>query len=79
MQEDNPKRYRLNGHDLFWHVEQGLLANLSSDKEKILAFSAIKYLVRYPYKNGVQDLDKAIDCLNQLRGFVDDTRTQDTK
>lgn len=28
---------------------------------------AVKYLYRYPRKNGKQDLDKAIECLAMLR------------
>ena len=28
---------------------------------------AVKYIYRYPRKNGLQDLDKAIECLTMLR------------
>lgn len=28
---------------------------------------AVKYIYRYPKKNGLQDLDKAIECLTMLR------------
>lgn len=30
---------------------------------------AVKYLYRYPKKNGLQDLDKAIECLTMLREY----------
>ncbi len=30
---------------------------------------AVKYIYRYPQKNGLQDLDKAIECLTMLRGI----------
>lgn len=30
---------------------------------------ATKYIYRYPRKNGLQDLDKAIECLTMLRGI----------
>lgn len=30
---------------------------------------AVKYIYRYPQKNGLQDLDKAIECLTMLRDF----------
>lgn len=30
---------------------------------------AVKYIYRYPQKNGLQDLDKAIECLTMLRVF----------
>ncbi len=30
---------------------------------------AVKYIYRYPRKNGLQDLDKAIECLTMLRGI----------
>ncbi len=29
--------------------------------------SAAKYVWRWPLKNGVEDLDKAIDCLQKLK------------
>lgn len=28
---------------------------------------AFKYLWRFPYKNGVQDIDKCIECLTNIR------------
>lgn len=31
---------------------------------------AIKYLYRYPKKNGLQDIEKAIECLQRLRAIV---------
>lgn len=29
--------------------------------------SALKYLWRWPWKNGAQDIDKAADCLRRLK------------
>ena len=31
---------------------------------------AVKYLYRYPRKNGDQDLDKAIQCIKMLRDYL---------
>ncbi|WP_124061654.1 DUF3310 domain-containing protein [Gordonibacter sp. Marseille-P4307] len=31
---------------------------------------ALKYVWRWPRKNGLQDIDKAIECLSQLRALV---------
>lgn len=31
---------------------------------------AFKYVWRWPHKNGVQDIDKAIECLTELRKVV---------
>lgn len=31
---------------------------------------AFKYIWRWPHKNGVQDIDKAIECLTELRKAV---------
>ena len=31
---------------------------------------AFKYVFRWPRKNGVQDIDKAIECLTELRKAV---------
>lgn len=33
---------------------------------------AFKYLWRWPWKNGRQDIEKAIQCLTYLRNEVDD-------
>lgn len=32
---------------------------------------ALKYAFRWPHKNGVQDIDKAIQCLRELRKEMD--------
>lgn len=39
----------------------------SAGIEAYLIGCAVKYIYRYPKKNGLQDLDKAIECLNLLR------------
>ena len=33
-------------------------------------FNLAKYVYRYPKKNGVQDIDKAIECLQRLKKVV---------
>ena len=33
---------------------------------------AFKYIWRWPHKNGVQDIDKAIECLTELRKAVEE-------
>lgn len=38
--------------------------------EAYLLGCSIKYMYRYPMKNGAQDLDKAIQCLKMLREFL---------
>lgn len=32
---------------------------------------ALKYVFRWPRKNGIQDIDKAIQCLTELRRAVE--------
>lgn len=38
---------------------------------------AVKYIYRYPRKNGLQDLDKAIECLSMLRRIEAKEKGQD--
>lgn len=41
-----------------------------SGTEKYWYGCAIKYIFRWPMKNGVEDIDKAIQCLYYLRSEV---------
>tara|TARA_R110002020_G_scaffold224836_2_gene434719 strand:+ start:397 stop:612 length:216 start_codon:yes stop_codon:yes gene_type:complete len=34
-----------------------------------LQMNAIKYITRYPFKNGIEDLDKAIHTLQRLKEY----------
>lgn len=54
-----------NGKDLFSHFKDGLL-----NREQLSGFylgNIMKYLTRYREKNGVEDLEKALVYLNQLK------------
>lgn len=41
-------------------------------------FNALKYITRYKYKNGIEDLEKAIHCLEEFREIACKTNTNAT-
>jgi len=38
--------------------------------------NAIKYITRYPHKNGIVDIDKAIHCLQMLKALIQQKETK---
>jgi len=38
--------------------------------------NAIKYITRYPLKNGIVDIDKAIHCLQMLKSLLQQKETK---
>lgn len=67
MNEIKPDYYQNDGHDLFWHFKNGLLTK--EEYVGALKFNIIKYTTRYASKNGLQDLQKAAEYLNELTNF----------
>lgn len=67
---DHPQRYTgEDGKDLIDRFEKGLIT-----KEQVRGFlkgNALKYLVRYEYKGGMDDLIKAHEYLTRLIAFED--------
>lgn len=65
---DAPDRYTWrNGVEC--RAIQRMLAAGSKAEVSPLIYDIVKYIYRYPKKNGVRDLDKAIDCLTTLRNI----------
>jgi len=62
---NNPKHYNRGGLECIEAIE-AMTENMSGDIAPHAA-NVLKYLWRCEYKNGVQDIDKAIWYLNRLR------------
>lgn len=52
---DHYKRFKIQPAEYAFH-----------NKLEFLPANIIKYVTRYPYKNGLQDLEKAAHCLEML-------------
>nr|DAL57010.1 MAG TPA_asm: nucelotide kinase [Bacteriophage sp.] len=61
----HPDHYTFRGREAIEAVR--IMTGKSEGQAAYLEGCAVKYLYRYPRKNGKQDLDKAIECLAMLR------------
>ena len=61
----HPDHYTFRGVEAIEVVK--IMTSTATGVEAYLLGCAVKYLYRYPRKNGKQDLDKAIECLAMLR------------
>ena len=64
----DPNHYKQHGIETWDALERDLSAEAYRG---FLVGNVRKYLDRYPYKNGVEDLDKAINYLQHLRAYED--------
>lgn len=64
----DPNHYKQHGVETWDALERDLSAEAYRG---FLVGNVRKYLDRYPYKNGVEDLDKAITYLQHLRTYED--------
>lgn len=63
-----PKYYQgKDGKDLFSRFEDGLLS--PDGVRGMYVGTAMKYLTRYRQKNGLEDLDKAMTYIEELKQF----------
>ena len=63
-----PLHYTFRGVEAIVAVD--ILTAKATGRVAYLIGCAVKYLYRYPMKNGAQDLDKAIQCLKMLREYL---------
>ncbi|MGY3724997.1 Cpl-7 lysozyme C-terminal domain-containing protein [Granulicatella balaenopterae] len=66
-----PAHYNQNGFDLFD------VANHYFDLEEFRAamkFTCLRYIMRYDKKNGIEDLNKAIACLERLKEYEEENK-----
>lgn len=66
MQEENKERYQINKRDAMQTILEITKRNCEETTDSIYLFNVLKYLIRYPFKNKVDDLRKAQDYLQRL-------------
>lgn len=64
----HPNHYTFRGPEAIEAVK--IMTATGTGVEAYLLGCAVKYLYRYPRKNGKQDLDKAIQCIKMLRDHL---------
>lgn len=64
--KNTPDYYKLNGKDTMSIILEICENNKTDTTETAYLFNALKYLIRFKNKNGLQDLQKAKDYLNRL-------------
>lgn len=64
----HPEHYTFRGREAIEAVQ--IMTGKSEGQAAYLEGCAVKYLYRYPRKNGKQDLDKAIQCIKMLRDYL---------
>ena len=64
----HPDHYTFRGREAIEAVR--IMTGKSEGQAAYLEGCAVKYLYRYPRKNGKQDLDKAIQCIKMLRDHL---------
>ncbi|WP_432642900.1 DUF3310 domain-containing protein [Acidaminococcus sp.] len=63
-----PLHYTFRGTEAIKAVD--IMTAKATGRVAYLIGCVVKYLYRYPMKNGAQDLDKAIQCLKMLREYL---------
>lgn len=66
MQEENKDRYKIGDRDSMQTILEITKRNCEETTDSIYLFNVLKYLIRYPFKNKVDDLRKAQDYLQRL-------------
>ena len=66
MQEENENRYKIGDRDSMQTILEITKRNCKETTDSIYLFNVLKYLIRYPFKNKIDDLRKAQDYLQRL-------------
>lgn len=64
--EENENRYKIGDRDSMQTILEITKRNCEETTDSIYLFNVLKYLIRYPFKNKVDDLRKAQDYLQRL-------------
>lgn len=66
---ENENRYKIGDRDSMRTILEITKRNCEETTDSIYLFNVLKYLIRYPFKNKVDDLRKAADYLQRLIYF----------
>lgn len=64
--QENENRYKIGGRDSMQTILEITKRNCQETTDSIYLFNVLKYLIRYPFKNKINDLRKAQDYLQRL-------------
>lgn len=64
--EENENRYKIGDRDSMQTILEITKRNCEETTDSIYLFNVLKYLIRYPFKNKIDDLRKAQDYLQRL-------------
>lgn len=64
--QENENRYKIGDRDSMQTILEITKRNCESTTDSIYLFNVLKYLIRYPLKNKIDDLRKAQDYLQRL-------------
>lgn len=64
--EENENRYKIGDRDSMQTILEITKRNCKETTDSIYLFNVLKYLIRYPLKNKIDDLRKAQDYLQRL-------------
>lgn len=74
VQDDNTKpfyyKYKINDKEIeLYDIEEQVFG--TEELANHLIMDSIEYILRYKYKNGIEDLEKAIVCLEKAIKLLD--------
>ncbi len=64
--QENENRYKIGDRDSMQTILEITKRNCEGTTDSIYLFNVLKYLIRYPFKNKIDDLRKAQDYLQRL-------------
>lgn len=64
--QENENRYKIGDRDAMQTILEITKRNCEGTTDSIYLFNVLKYLIRYPLKNKIDDLRKAQDYLQRL-------------
>lgn len=64
--QENENRYKIGDRDSMQTILEITKRNCEETTDSIYLFNVLKYLIRYPFKNKIDDLRKAQDYLQRL-------------
>lgn len=75
--QENENRYKIGGRDSMQTILEITKRNCEGTTDSIYLFNVLKYLIRYPFKNKIDDLRKAQDYLQRLIDYYVEEESKD--
>lgn len=75
--QENENRYKIGDRDSMQTILEITKRNCEETTDSIYLFNVLKYLIRYPFKNKIDDLRKAQDYLQRLIDYYVEEESKD--